>query len=118
MKTYWPIGSITGRMGNNHAPAMQNIPRPAIPLSERILRFLSDGDTKTFNQIELGCGAADPINLVDEAISEQFSNRLDKTLRLLIAEGKVVLVARRPTLCFRKGTVLDQIVKQIDGGTE
>lgn len=102
--------TLTGRMGR-HAPAMQNIPRPKPDLEERVLDALEDGNIRTFGQLEVLCGAVNPAHVLDV---ESFSDRLDKVLQALIATGRVLLVARRPELCFRLGTVLDQIVKGLD----
>ncbi len=105
--------SLTGRMAN-HAPAMQNIPVPRPSLEERILQALADDSTKTFGQMELLCGGADPINVIGMDSIHAFSDRLDEALRGLIACGKVILVAKRPELCFRQGTILDRIIREID----
>ena len=81
-------------------------------LEDRILKTLEPmGVIKTFNQLEMGCGSLDPENFNSQ---EEFSNRLDKKLQGLIARGKVLIVARKPELCFRLGTVLDRIIREID----
>jgi len=102
--------SITSRTQSS-APRMQSNPRPERPLEERVMDALQPGLIKTFSQLEMGCGGLDPLAL---ASVEVFSDELDKTLRKLMAEGKVRCVARRPTLCFERGTVLDQIVKGLE----
>lgn len=99
--------TLTGRM-SHHRPAMQNMP---LSLEDRILRMLGPGLIKTFNQLEMGCGGLDPNNL---ASPEVFGDRLDAALRGLMAVGKVRCVARRPELCFERGTVLDQILMNLD----
>jgi len=92
-----------------HMAAMK-IPPPS--LEDRILKSLEPmGIIKTFNQIEMATGALDPVNVVSP---EEFSQRLDKKLQGLIATGKVLIVARRPELCFRLGTILDRIIREID----
>jgi hypothetical protein len=91
---------------------MQNIPRPEKPLDERVLEALDDDSPKTFGQIELACTT--PTDLVSTGTIHSFSDRLDETLRELMADGRVILVARRPELCFRKGTILDRIVMEIE----
>jgi hypothetical protein len=103
----------TGRLGHmsHSAPAMQNIPRPKRSLEDRIMDALQPGLIKTFSQLEMGCGGLDPFALASQ---EVFSEELDKELRRLMAEGKVRCVARRPALCFERGTVLDQIVKGLE----
>ena len=82
------------------------------PVEVRVLLCLADGNTKTFSQLEVLCGITDPAWARNP---EGFSDLLDKTLRNLMSEGKVLLVARLPELCFRRGTVLDEIVKKLDG---
>lgn len=81
------------------------------PLDERILRCLDDGAIKTFSQLEVLCGITDPTWATNP---EEFSNLLDETLQALIKVGKVLLVAKRPELCFKKGTALDEIVKGLE----
>lgn len=106
------MSTITvGRTSEHHAPNMQNIPRPERSLEEKVLRALADDNVKTFGQLALLCGTLDPSCVMD---TEGFDNALDEGLRRMIATGQVILVARRPELCFRKGTVLDQIVKGLE----
>jgi hypothetical protein len=87
-------------------------PADDTPLEERVEVCLSDGKIKTFSQLEVLCGIADPRWAMQP---EEFSQSLDAALSGLIACGKVLLVAKRPELCFRKGTVLDRILKETDG---
>lgn len=83
------------------------------PLDERILVCLRDGNVKTFSQLEVLCGITDPAWATKP---EEFSNMLDTTLQALIKVGKVLLVAKRPELCFKLGTVLDRILGELDAG--
>ena len=99
--------TFTSRMSGSHKPNMQNIPRS---MESKILRLLGNGP-KTFSQLEMGAGGLDPVEL---ASPEVFSDKLDKKLRELIACGKVRLIARKPALVFEIGTVLDQIVKELE----
>jgi len=91
----------------DHRPAMQNI---TPTFEERILRLLRGGP-KTFSQLEMGSGGLDPAML---ASPEVFADRLDAKLRELIACGKVRLIAKRPTLVFEIGTVLDRLVMELE----
>lgn len=113
MNTYWLAGPLTGRTsGGFHKPNMQNIPRPPEPLEVRILWALRDDNVKTFGQLEMLC--MNPKDVVDVASTSAFATKLDETLRIMIDDGRVLLVARRPELCFRKGSVLDRILKEVD----
>jgi hypothetical protein len=92
-----------------HMAAMK-VPPPS--LEDRILKSLEPmGVIKTFDQINMFAGGLDPVNYNSP---EEFSQRLDKKLQGLIARGKVLIVARRPELCFRLGTVLDRIIREIE----
>ena len=114
LMSFKPHISVSGRVlrPGDHMPAMQNIPNPKPSLEELILQALADDSTKTFGQIEVVC--LRPVDVINTFAVEDLSSRVDKELRRLIACGKVILVARRPELCFRKGTVLDRIVKEIE----
>ena len=94
---------------NCYMAAMKTDPLPS--LEDRILSALPSGVIKTFSQIEMASGSLDPKNVANP---ETFSNQLDAKLRELMACGKVRLVARKPTLCFVRGTVLDRIIKEIE----
>ncbi|MGD9726300.1 MAG: hypothetical protein AB7L09_01495 [Nitrospira sp.] len=85
-------------------------PPDSTPIDERVVLALADGHTKTFAQLEILCGLADPAWAMTP---EKFSTELDEAVRRLVASGKVIIVARRPELCFRKGTALDEIVMGI-----
>lgn len=82
------------------------------PLEDRIELCLSDGGIKTFSQLEVLCGIADPKWAMHP---ERFSQALDSALGRLVNTGKVLLVAKRPELCFKKGTVLDRLARETDG---
>jgi len=109
MDSYWPIGmSMTGRFLGSYAPRMQNI-TPS--MEDKILRCLRSHGVRTFDQLALAAGAVGPDAITNP---ERFHNKVDEKLRELMACGKVRLVARRPTLCFELGTVLDRIVKELE----
>lgn len=86
-------------------------PTDDTPLEERVLKCLEGGDVKTFSQLEVLCGITDPAWATNP---EKFSDLLDAALQALMRVGKVLLVARRPELCFREGTVLDRILGELD----
>jgi hypothetical protein len=73
--------------------------------------WLLRGGPKTFSQLEMGAGGLDPEML---ASPEVFAEQLDQKLRELMACGKVRLIARKPTLIFEIGNVLDRIVKELE----
>jgi len=102
------IGTITGRMSGDHRPNMQNIPRS---MESKILHCLSSHGMRTFDQLALAAGMLGPDGFDNP---EKFHDTVDKKLRELMACGKIRLVARKPTLCFEVGTVLDRIVKEIE----
>ena len=113
MKPYLS-GTLTGRMGGDHRPNMQNIANMqniTRTMEGKILSCLRRNGMRTFDQLTLAAGMLGPDGFNSP---EKFHARVDEKLRELMACGKVRLVARRPTLCFEIGTVLDQIVKGLE----